>query len=155
MPTDRAGRPNRRAPGCNPEVGLYRVGANPTLPTKFTTHIGYHLAEYYRPPENTVLVSIRDEANWPRPECPTYVDRLVLTFHDVCRPLIEIPESIRGNWRGAYTPPSPEHARAIAVFLRQHWDCNVVAHCEAGISRSAAVAEICRRLGWVLKHSNS
>ena len=41
-----------------------------------------------------------------------------------------------------------QHAVEIADFVRDYWSRPVIAHCEMGLSRSAAVCEVLVGLGW-------
>ena len=41
--------------------------------------------------------------------------------------------------------------KAIAEFIKRNWDNHIIVHCEAGVSRSAAVCEVLVRLGWGYK----
>jgi hypothetical protein len=41
-------------------------------------------------------------------------------------------------------------AKTMAEFIRKHWDENIIVHCKAGISRSAAVVRVLTELGWQL-----
>lgn len=59
---------------------------------------------------------------------------LRLAFDDV--------EAIRRDTRGGRTPMTPAHAREIRAFLEERLEGVelIVVHCEAGVSRSPAVA---------------
>ena len=122
-----------------------------------------YCAHYSRPeiqdlwsPPDAALVSIRD----PGSERPVFrLDEwnhvLELEFHDVTS---DTPMGAAwiGTWNvGNYVPPQRQHATNIARFVRKHWDRTIIVHCEAGLSRSAAVCEVLVSLGWDYRPTRS
>jgi rhodanese-related sulfurtransferase len=49
---------------------------------------------------------------------------------------------------GPYTAMTEEQGKEIAEFIEQNTDKSIFVHCEAGISRSAAVVSVLLDLGW-------
>ena len=100
--------------------------------------MGRYGVEGFKPPENSVLISIVD----PDTEHPyihwEWDDVLSLSFWDVTEEM----------HRYGYSPATEAQCRAIWDFIQQHKDKNIFAHCEAGISRSGAVREYLVRNGW-------
>ena len=112
---------------------------------KYCVHLSREQAEAVTKSENTVLISITDPGSTgARIQPGAWLEVLPLQFHDVGHGEINTQRLIEAG----YVPPLPEHAQAIAEFIRKHAGCNIVAHCEAGISRSAAVCAVLRELGW-------
>lgn len=106
---------------------------------KWTTHLSRLEAQAASclalPMSEIAIVSIHDPRSEP-PFLTGWHDVLQLAFND-------ITENIPG-----YVAPRLDHAAKIAQFIRQHKDRCIVAHCEAGISRSAAVCKRLVELGW-------
>lgn len=92
-------------------------------------HLSYKKITEFKPEPNSVCISILDPGVEINPLPPGYVDILRLRFHD-----IEIE-----SW-DRFTPISREQASQVVKFIDNHKDCNVIAHCHFGQSRSAAVA---------------
>jgi protein tyrosine phosphatase len=65
-----------------------------------------------------------------------WMDVLQIEFWDVTRDVLN------------YTPITEEQAETIAKFIKLYYDKNIFVHCEAGVSRSAAVVTILLELGW-------
>ena len=109
---------------------------------KFTTHLARPAAENVTKPTHAVLISISDAGSkLPRLTTGAWLDILSLQFDDV-------PDN-DPQWMGAgYLPPDAADARQIAEFIVRYRDKSVVAHCEQGISRSAAVCAVLSNLGW-------
>jgi predicted protein tyrosine phosphatase len=89
-------------------------------------------AAVLEPRSGAVLISIHDVTQEPLVPMPGWSDVLHVCFADV-------DTADRGlELFGA------AHARAILAFIEQHRDCSeMVVHCAAGYSRSAAVALFC------------
>lgn len=102
----------------------------------------------FEPPPNSVLISIRDRDDMPRPNNPLWVEVMPLSFVDVAGN-VEVINMLKGY---GIVVPTEKHGKAIAAFIRKHYDKHIYVHCEAGKSRSAAVVEILRRLGWRVDH---
>jgi predicted protein tyrosine phosphatase len=111
---------------------------------KWTTHLSRiqaELAPDQWPVEDVALIAIHDRSRSPPdhrsvPEARGWRDVIYLAFDDVT-----------GHIPG-YVAPSADDARKIVDFIEQHRDRPIVAHCEAGISRSAAVCRLLQDLGW-------
>jgi predicted protein tyrosine phosphatase len=110
--------------------------------TKFTLHLSRRGAESVRKPLNAVLISITDpNTKSPRIHAPAWLEVLRLCFHDV--------SSTDPAWvSNGYIPPDETDAKEIAAFIAKHRNKSIVAHCEVGISRSAAVSAVLTDLGW-------
>jgi predicted protein tyrosine phosphatase len=99
-------------------------------------HLSRQAIGQFEPPEDSIIISIRDPGSEPVkvPENPRI--RAVLRvepFHDIDR-------AIPGIGVAEYTLFDRARADAIAWFVRAHPTVPlIVAHCEAGISRSAGV----------------
>lgn len=103
--------------------------------------------------DHCVMISICD----PGTEAPTFASKyhevLSVHFHDISKAM----PYLMGRWGApdAYEQemvvPNAEHAKVIAQFIRKHWDKHIIVHCEAGVSRSAAVCEVLVQLGWDYK----
>jgi len=110
--------------------------------TKFTLHLSRRGAESVRKPLNAVLISISDpNSESPRIHADAWLDVLAISFHDV--------SSTDPVWvSNGYFPPDEAHAKEIAAFIAKHHTKSIVAHCEVGISRSAAVSAVLTAFGW-------
>ncbi|MFI5340708.1 MAG: hypothetical protein ACHQ7N_12830 [Candidatus Methylomirabilales bacterium] len=98
------------------------------------TFMGRGAAERLRLADKYVMVSITDPGSRPAAlHDPACVAVLRLEFHD----LDELP-----GFGGAFVLFTPEMAAQVAAFVEQWRDdvSRIVVHCEAGISRSCAVA---------------
>ena len=85
--------------------------------------------------EGVALVSIRHPGT-PRPSFRNpWASVLYLEFHDT-------------DDTSDPHAPNAKHARDIAGFIRVNRERSIYAHCEAGVSRSAAVCEALVRMGW-------
>jgi hypothetical protein len=119
---------------------------------KLTTFISKKQAEEYHEPSDKmsrVIISLTtpSEANNTRSYSgyckpaklheDTWKDILRLEFHD------KDPETIRPGEKSGYKLFNDEHAIKILKFLKLHQDdtTDAIVHCEAGISRSAAVSK--------------
>lgn len=102
-------------------------------------------ASKYRPERPTLLISIQggDRQELPYKQCTNhitrnrYVDCLFLYFDDV------EPDAIPGQPTMPFAF-SDADAKAIINFLRRHYQArdfeDIIVHCQAGVSRSHAVA---------------
>jgi predicted protein tyrosine phosphatase len=109
---------------------------------KYCTHLNREQAESVEEGTGAVLISITTPLLCPAQiYVPAWEDVLRLEFDDIGQDLAEYRES-------SYVLPQREHAEQIVAFIRRHQTKSVVAHCEAGISRSAAVCVVLRDLGW-------
>jgi hypothetical protein len=105
-------------------------------PKLLTGCMGRYMVEDFKPPENSVLISIVDP-NTDHPQIQSgWTDILRLSFWDVTK-----------DWQG-FLPATEEQCRAIWAFIQLYKDKNIFAHCEAGISRSGAIREYLERNGW-------
>lgn len=119
-------------------------------PVKSCSHISRTLAERVTKSDNTALISISDYGSRaPRIKVNAWVDVLSLQFHDVGHSSHDTAE----YFALGYVPPLPEHAEAVLDFVCVHADRNIIAHCEAGLSRSAAVCAFLNGLGWRYIHA--
>jgi predicted protein tyrosine phosphatase len=110
---------------------------------KHTTHLSREQAQRLKEPADAVLISIRSTHgdNSPMFHPGVWADVLPVYFDDIRMEL--------DRWEAqGYLPPKQHHATAIASFIRKHWNRSIVAHCDAGISRSAAVCAVLKSLGW-------
>lgn len=109
---------------------------------KFTTHYNRKEAESVTAFADAALVSIYSSDGSPaKLKRDAWIDVLSLSFDDISK----------GEYIAAamgYRPPAVWDAEKIAAFIRKHWNKSIVAHCDAGISRSAAVAKVLKGLGW-------
>lgn len=93
---------------------------------RYVTFVPRHIAEAWTPDENTLLISINHPEDEKLP-FPEWKDVLWLFFDDVT-------ESV-----GGYTAFDLDMAQQINSFVSKGY--NIVTHCQAGMSRSAAVAK--------------
>lgn len=119
------------------------------------------------------LISIRDpKSPKPRLRCK-FGDVLELEFHDFTLPEDEMREKFstvtaaeagmdadltdweKGIAERGYIWPKPEHAKQIADFIRKNSDKTILVHCEAGVSRSAAVCSVLHDLGWEYRQARA
>jgi predicted protein tyrosine phosphatase len=112
---------------------------------RYCTHLSRVKAEEATEFEDAVLVSIRDfGTSPPRLQQAAWQDVLMLEFDDVC-----CSDEGLGMLLGTgYVPPIEEHAEAIVHFSQKYFDHTIIAHCERGISRSAAVCWFLVEQGW-------
>lgn len=107
-----------------------------------TTNVNRFAAEAIRDRANAVLISIRSaRGTLPALTRSAWLDILDIAFDDIAVDDAEVRAV-------GLSPPTVFHAKRIADFIRQHQNSNIVVHCDAGISRSAAVAKVLERLGW-------
>jgi rhodanese-related sulfurtransferase len=107
------------------------------------------IIEGFKPPENSVLISISDpDSNFPKVNAG-WDDILWLQFWDAIR-----GEGLAASLAGydIERAPSEMDAQRIYDFICDNKDKNIYAHCEAGISRSGAVREFLERMGWEVGH---
>jgi predicted protein tyrosine phosphatase len=101
-------------------------------------------AEAFIPPLRSILICIHDpDSHYPQINGISKGYRLVSyqQFWDLDKPISEL------------APASEEQIKRIYVDIKKHWDYNIFASCEAGISRSAAIREFLLRRGWTLLNS--
>lgn len=119
---------------------------------KYTVHIPRFLAEHlnannFDSDGEACLISINypgnPEVNLKQP----WTDILRMCFWDVTRRL-EVGYSLAGHPVGPIDPMTEEEAKQIADFIKKHKDENIIVHCEAGKSRSAAVVRLLLELDW-------
>lgn len=91
-------------------------------------------AEAFIPGPEDICISIRSPGNMRARLSPGFRAILRLWFHDLAG--IDPPYPARA------VPFTPRDAEEVARFVRQHKDRarRIVVHCEAGISRSVAIA---------------
>lgn len=125
---------------------------------KYTACYGREEIKEFWPPPVSVLISITDPDSEPAGSvgssldilwegCP-YVDIIGLKFWDVEKPLFYYPKNT------VLEPASQEQIETIYKFIKKYNSCNIFVHCEAGISRSAAVREYLIRRGWEYWENN-
>ena len=124
--------------------------------SKFTAHLPRRMIEGGVCIDgDCALISMRDPGS-PLPQYKnTYVEILQLAFHDLIEGiddiiprLIGVSDEEKAEIRRTYISPAQEHAKAVADFIRRHRDRSIIAHCEAGVSRSAAICEVLVNNGW-------
>lgn len=107
--------------------------------TKYTAHLPLYLAQDLDPATFGIepcMISITDRYEKKAPLLSDGWYKVHRTqFYD-----LEVTDGT-----GCITP---EEAKEIAQFIRENWDHHIAVHCHAGVSRSAAVAEILTLLGW-------
>jgi hypothetical protein len=114
---------------------------------KTTTNYSYEEVQNMDCPD-TVLFSITGGVT-AVPPLKRWKRVLHFRFDDI------LPGGIRAGYRGTNPiidpdehPMTTEHARQMAKAIRKFWDSSIHVHCAAGMSRSAAVAEVLAELGW-------
>jgi predicted protein tyrosine phosphatase len=100
-------------------------------------------AEDSRPDFSAAVISISDPGSRPVDLKPGWHDVLSIQFHDIdmCK---AYGAHLRADILKRYSPAMMEHAETIASFVRRvkaEGVERIMVHCEAGISRSAAVAK--------------
>jgi rhodanese-related sulfurtransferase len=108
-----------------------------------TECFGREEIERYIPYPNSVLVSMRNPMSLIPSFRDGWEDILILSFDDV-----ERYSSLATQLAGFNHAPSLEDTEKIYLFLHKYKDKNIIAHCEAGVSRSGAVREFLSRMGW-------
>lgn len=118
---------------------------------KFTACLGRKEIETFDPPyPDTCLVSIRDPGSEIPHHPSKYYAVIYLAFWDAEQ---GNPVNVYDQMVGDYVkqPPAPlEDLELLYAFLKANWTRSIIAHCEAGRSRSAAVREFLVRRNWVL-----
>lgn len=94
------------------------------------------------PIDEIALISIRDRGS-EKPKLVGWHDVLELAFDDV------------SGITFGYLAPNKAHAAQIVAFINAHEDRCIIAHCEAGISRSAAVCRFLVDRGWQYRQPHS
>ncbi len=93
------------------------------------------------------LISITEPGN-PAPKLlGPWKNIFRIAFWDVAERL-DVGFILAGHTEGPIEPIKWEQSKAIADFIRAHWDDNIIVHCLAGKSRSAAVVRVLMELGW-------
>jgi rhodanese-related sulfurtransferase len=111
---------------------------------KFTACFGRDEIAGIAPMSPVVLISITDPGTQEASLIPGAWDAVLrLQFWDVEHP-------IQG-----YEPASDKQLKLIYEFIRSHYDKNIFAHCEAGVSRSSAIRAYLRKRGWDYWNNNS
>lgn len=120
--------------------------------TKYTTCISRNVAQLLRPEllsEKTCIISINEPHSLDGDSelYPNWYKVHRTRFWDVVE---RLPQGIAlaGHPPGDIDPINEEQAKEMAAFIRENWDSNIIVHCRAGISRSAAVARVLMELGW-------
>lgn len=122
---------------------------------KHCVHLSREMVKNVEGHEHCVLISLRDPGTEPPTLRSKFCDSLELQFHDLNETAMHILAQHDAYAESKWVYPNAEHAKAIADFIRRHWDRHVIVHCEAGVSRSAAVCEVLVRLGWGYKSYTS
>jgi len=112
---------------------------------KYCTHWSRLQVEQVQSFQNAALISVRDPGREPALFArSTFHEVLLLEFDDVsCSD--ELFALALGS---GYLPPVEEHAQEIVRFVRQHANRTIIAQCEMGISRSAAICAFLVEQGW-------
>ena len=102
-------------------------------------------AENTKPDLSVAVISIRDPGSELVDLQPGWFDVLSMVFHDINRDQLKhVSAHLRADMEKNYAMMTPRHAEEIVRFVdrlvRQGVEGFLV-HCEAGISRSAAVAK--------------
>jgi len=95
-------------------------------------------AERWAMPGGAVCVSVTDPGSVPA-RLPRFDGVLRLSFSD-WDPARGAPERVLGH-SGPIVEFASDHAKRLAAFLAESRGKNMVVHCEAGVSRSAAIVE--------------
>jgi hypothetical protein len=101
---------------------------------------------------NTCMISINNPPFMVSPHNKTWSrgpadlrsgwdDIIVMEFWDVT--MSETNPEFQG-----YPPMTEEQGKQIAEFIMKNYEKNIFVHCQAGISRSAAVVSVLLDLGW-------
>jgi hypothetical protein len=118
--------------------------------------MGRQEIKHFRPPENSVLISISDPGHQP-PDLDRefYIERYSDNFWDLDKTIVmNAFNDEPGIWgdnnkeERILEPATLDQLKAIRTFIRKHWDKNIFVNCEAGVSRSAAIREYLSFHGW-------
>jgi len=125
--------------GFPKEEGMYH-------PEKYTGCFSRMEIEAFEPPKNSVLISITD----PDSEVVKLADYWRAVYFDTFWDTEPIkPDRIRFPELAKLMPPATDTQIAgIYRFIQDHSTYSIFAHCEAGVSRSAAVREFLLRRGF-------
>lgn len=107
---------------------------------KYTDHFSRRVAEMLVP-KGAVIISITDPHSEPSTLSDGWPAILRLQFHDITSQLFQEGDEV-------YELPNADHAWQIGDFIRAHNDKSIYVHCEAGVSRSAAVCDVLQEMGW-------
>ena len=115
---------------------------------KYTACYGRTEIEEFKPPKNSVLISITDpESEVVNINMDDGWEAIAhLQFWDTSPTK---PDRDRFPGLASMMPPAESwQIMMIRTFIQENQDRNIFVHCEAGISRSAAVREYLIRRGW-------
>jgi hypothetical protein len=124
---------------------------------KFTACFGRDEIAGIAPMSPVVLISITDPGTQEASLIPGAWDVVLrLQFWDVERVLTMDRWDDEKDVREYETlePASDEQLKLIHMFIRSHYDKHIFAHCEAGVSRSAAIRAYLRKRGWDYWNNN-
>lgn len=114
---------------------------------KTTTHYNYEEVQVIEAPD-TILISINGEVT-AVPPLKRWKRVYQFRFDDI------LPDGRNPRYLGEHPNIDPEYkamterqAAQMARTIRKHWEDSIHVHCAAGVSRSAAVAEVLAELGW-------
>lgn len=93
------------------------------------------------------LISITEPGSLDAKTKEGWADILRISFWDITRP-IKQGFVLAGQPDEELEPIFDEQAKTIAEFIKKNWDADIIVHCKAGISRSAAVVRVLYELGW-------
>lgn len=119
---------------------------------KYTVHLPRFLAEHlssrnFDDDGEACLISISEPGKPEARLMPGWTDVLRMSFWDVTKPL-EQGFVLAGHPAGSIDPMTEDEAKEIADFIKKHKDENIIVHCRAGKSRSAAIVRLLTELGW-------
>jgi predicted protein tyrosine phosphatase len=113
---------------------------------KYTTHVSRNVAQKLHPdnfPKETCIISINE------PEAMDGEAKLDEGWFKVLRVKFwDVTQDIDHDSMGKILAMTEGQAKEIADFIKENRDRSILIHCRAGISRSAAIAEILFQLGW-------
>lgn len=118
------------------------------MATKLTGCYSRQEIRVFKPPYNAVLISITD------PNAPLAIvsgdwkDVLRLRFHDFIANNADDKKKATAN---GIVFPTDADIRAIKQWCERYHYTHIFAHCEAGISRSAAIRRYLLEKGWSME----
>lgn len=98
-------------------------------------NVGRQVAEELRANAEVAVISITDPSQAPAALQPGWRAVLRLAFHDIDAVVFGNPGLLE-----RYPPMTAAQAALIATFVEAFKDSHILVHCEAGISRSYAIA---------------
>jgi hypothetical protein len=121
---------------------------------KTTTHYNYEEVQEVSLPD-TILISING-GETKEPPLKEWAQVHYFRFDDIEPhdnrewPGVGISPRYKGNNpdRFGYDLFTPQDAKRLAAIIRENWDRSIHIHCAAGVSRSAAIAEVLHMMGW-------